>query len=611
MNRSVSSPLTEPEDYPNRKELISESSNSVVKLGDRYPQNHNEKDHSTTNGYTRVSYGVCGLQNLGNTCFMNSGLQCLAHTGPLTEYFLKNKYKEELNKTNPLGMKGRVASAYATLLRDIWSGKYGYVTPSNFKLIVGQFAPQFSGYRQHDSQEFVAFLLDGLHEDLNRVIDKPYITTKDFDNRPDDEIAREQWSTLRCPETNCKNVSVTFDPFMYLSLPLPLKTTLKISLIFVPSNPCEKRSLLFLKIEPLKIKDLKEAVAKKMGLVSHKQILIGDMSDDGFYFYKDNKNLDSFLKKDPKSTSPKLYAFALPRIIKKEEVNGDTENSRAAEKKTNTVYVPVFHRLKKDNSIRILGCPFVLCLELDQIKTTMDFYSKISDYLVQSKIIECPRSDEYLLTVYTIESPSGRSIPTLGIPIRGFSGRAISIDWLIDKYEKLIAQRLETHSTVKVSKLSTKSSWSLYDCLDLFLNEEKLGKDNKWYCPKCKNFTKAIKKFDVWDLPEILIIHLKRFKFDKYHREKIEMDIDFPIKDLDLSGYVSKKGKLSAPPLYDLYGISIHMGSLGGGHYTAFAKNHINQHWYLFNDDKVTKLSSDKALQKRGAYLLFYERQKK
>lgn len=54
-----------------------------------------------------------------------------------------------------------------------------------FQTQVGRFAPQFSGYQQQDSQELLAFLLDGLHEDLNRVKKKPYLELKDANGRPD------------------------------------------------------------------------------------------------------------------------------------------------------------------------------------------------------------------------------------------------------------------------------------------------------------------------------------------------------------------------------------------------------------------------------------------
>lgn len=61
-------------------------------------------------------------------------LQCLSNIPPLTEYFLKDKYTDELNEDNPLGMKGEIARAYAELIKQIWSGKYSYVTPRPFKV---------------------------------------------------------------------------------------------------------------------------------------------------------------------------------------------------------------------------------------------------------------------------------------------------------------------------------------------------------------------------------------------------------------------------------------------------------------------------------------------
>ena len=129
--------------------------------------------------------GLTGLGNLGNTCFMNSSLQCLSNCVSLTEYFLAGSYKDELNRDNPLGMRGEIANAYAGLLNQIWNEQYSSVAPRQFKMQVGRFAPQFSGYQQQDSQELLAFLLDGLHEDLNRVKKKPYVEVKDADGRPD------------------------------------------------------------------------------------------------------------------------------------------------------------------------------------------------------------------------------------------------------------------------------------------------------------------------------------------------------------------------------------------------------------------------------------------
>ncbi|KAK4409132.1 Ubiquitin carboxyl-terminal hydrolase 8 [Sesamum angolense] len=128
----------------------------------------------------------------GNTCFMNSALQCLAHTPKLVDYFLGD-YKKEINPENPLGMNGEIASSFGELLKKLWAPGATPLAPRTFKMKLAHFAPQFSGFNQHDSQELLAFLLDGLHEDLNRVKCKPYVEAKDSDDRPDEEVADEYW----------------------------------------------------------------------------------------------------------------------------------------------------------------------------------------------------------------------------------------------------------------------------------------------------------------------------------------------------------------------------------------------------------------------------------
>lgn len=89
------------------------------------------------------------------------------------------------------------------------------------------------------------------------------------------------------------------------------------------------------------------------------------------------------------------------------------------------------------------------------------------------------------------------------------------------------------------------------------------------YCPGCKEHRQASKKLDLWRLPEILVIHLKRFSYSRYTKNKLETYVDFPVDDLDLSMYIANKST-QASFRYVLYAISNHYGSLGGGHYTAF-----------------------------------------
>uniref|UniRef100_A0A8C1CVD9 ubiquitinyl hydrolase 1 n=2 Tax=Cyprinus carpio TaxID=7962 RepID=A0A8C1CVD9_CYPCA len=171
-------------------------------------------------------------------------------------------FESEINCSNPLGTGGRLAISFAVLLRALWKGTHHAFQPSKLKAIVASKASQFTGYAQHDAQEFMAFLLDGLHEDLNRIQNKPYTETVDSDGRQDEVVAEEAWqrhkmrndsfivdlfqgqykSKLVCPV--CSKVSITFDPFLYLPVPLPQKQ--KVLTVFYFAKEPHKKPVKFL-----------------------------------------------------------------------------------------------------------------------------------------------------------------------------------------------------------------------------------------------------------------------------------------------------------------------------------------------------------------------------
>ncbi|XP_028265179.1 ubiquitin carboxyl-terminal hydrolase 11-like [Parambassis ranga] len=707
--------------------------------------------------------GVCGLTNLGNTCFMNSALQCLSNTPPLTEYFLQSSYLEELNFTNPLGMKGEIAEAYADVIKQMWSGRHYSVVPRVFKTKVGHFASQFLGYQQHDSQELLSFLLDGLHEDLNRVKNKEYIELRDADGRPDQEVAEEAWrnhrrrndsvivdtfhglfkSTLVCPE--CHKVSVTFDPFCYLSVPLPVSKERVMEVFFVSLDPYAKPVQHRVVVPKAgKVSDLCAALSE-MTDVTPTQMVVADVFNHRFYkIYTADESLSCILDRDDifvyelslleeqpeeqvllalylrershyrdygsggssygtslfghplllnvrrsSCSQEALYNLFLQRLARyvrlpdpseeleeeeeeeedeeelyKTQTNGisddedDTENPGPSQtqpccgdassnnQSDGTAPTELKHTqpaLDRVDAGTINGSPSRTEPVCSADTTSTDDPTPSGDSgsngdtkagseppqppcetaeeeSEENKQEEAcspsPPASEHPAKRRACRKKKKRSLFTIqmvnsnGTTERGAGegGSAVSftsqpyvaIDWDPDMkkrfYNENEAEKYVKHASMEVPQQQT--TVQLQECIELFTTVETLEEENPWYCPVCKKHQLATKKLDLWSLPEILIIHLKRFSYTKFTREKLDSIVDFPLRDLDFSGFLLRKNVSSEEPpsCYDLIAVSNHYGGLRDGHYTSYAKNKDSGQWYYFDDSKVTYAKEDQIV---------------
>ena len=151
---------------------------------------------------------------------------------------------------------------------------------------------------------------------------------------------------------------------------------------------------------------------------------------------------------------------------------------------------------------------------------------------------------------------------------------------------------------------------TLKESMDGFTSEETLTGINQYFCEVCNKKVDAKKKIYIWEPPNILIIHLKRFKNERHYTTKTRSKVVFPIDDFDVTDYMSELHTISNTH-YELKAISEHQGSYGFGHYIAYCKNSINNKWYEFNDDDVIHVPYDqleKEIVTTNAYVLFYVR---
>ncbi|XP_072955220.1 ubiquitin carboxyl-terminal hydrolase 5 [Typha angustifolia] len=617
--------------------------------------------HTTNSISTRgAPLGLTGLLNLGNTCFMNSAIQCLVHTPEFARYF-REDYRQEINRQNPFGMVGELALAFGELLRKLWAPGRSPVSPRPFKTKLARFAPQFSGYNQHDSQELLAFLLDGLHEDLNRVKNKHYTKTKDADGRPDEEVADEYWanhiarndsiivdvcqgqykSTLVCPV--CGKVSVTFDPFMYLSLPLQSASSRTMTVtVFTSDGSVLPKPCTVNVPKQGRVRDLLQALSTSCLLKSGEELLLAEIRGHLIHqFLQDPALLLSTVKDDDH-----LAAYKLPKMGKnstyiqfvhrREEVEPGNTSSSTCWKPYGTPLLSLISRevTVRCSDIQVMACKMLASMLQNEelqpsnlsISSDIGALQAPQDEGIKERCISSSETDSreqehlkrvapFRLQLQLVDENNAcidlSEEKVIKIPSLTASA-VVYINWSKKDLKRFDTRHLESiPEVVKYApppKRTRSEPLSLYACLDAFLREEPLVPEDMWYCPRCKEQTQASKKLDLWRLPQVLVIHLKRFSFSRSTKHKLETFVNFPIHDLDLTNYVANK-KNSHRQIYELYALSNHYGSMASGHYTAHIKLLDENRWYNFDDSHISPINEE-DVKSAAAYVLFYRRVK-
>mmetsp|Transcript_23782 Transcript_23782/g.31084 ORF Transcript_23782/g.31084 Transcript_23782/m.31084 type:complete len:1149 (-) Transcript_23782:213-3659(-) len=597
--------------------------------------------------------GKTGLSNLGNTCFMNSGLQCLSHAFPLTRHFLSNAWKDDINYDNPLGTGGNLAKAYDELVKELWFGSRSYTSPTKMKYQISKFAPQFSGFAQHDAQELLVYLLDGLHEDLNRVKKKPYVEMPDGgDGRPDDVVSAEAWekymsrnqsvviehfcglfkSTLICPV--CNKISIVFDPYNVVALELPSRHERVVEVVFVLRDGSVPTRYAIRLDASCTMADVKEKLAKMVGF-EQSHLLLAEVYNNNIYqIFKDQFPLSKLRDEDIVIAYEILpmgkeygHAVLLHRWLDEDE-GGKPELfgipviiSFHTSWTTWDLRKHVWQQLKRllDFDIKKIESDPKLWQDLLKSLQLCEVSQNGLRYKSQAKDSEDAESKEskfadYITNLGKYFPKDDKYLCQEFLDIRPFALSFLAVDWKdlwqthMDREE--VKMCYDDDSMTEAYEESNTAT-TLQHCFDKFTKPEKLDKDNPWYCSKCQDFRQATKTLQLWRIPDILILVLKRFEFrNVLYRDKLEAYIDFPINGLDMSSFCLGESS-DVPAIYDLFAVSNHMGRMGFGHYTAYARDWtdkgLGDQWYLFDDSHVTEVSEN-VVKSKSAYILFYRR---
>ncbi|OQS05088.1 ubiquitin-specific protease [Thraustotheca clavata] len=677
------------------------------------------------------SNGLVGLDNLGNTCYMSSAIQCLSHSRLLSDYFRTGLYRYDINIHNKLGTQGNLAVAFGNLLCQIWSTTKKHLSPASFKTTLAKFNKHFDNSEQHDAQELLAFLLSGLSEDLNRVTEPPTnLTQADSNGRLDIIVADEWWqnflqrevsiivalfmgqykSLLHC--NTCHYQSACFEPFTFLQLPLPESTMLHfvLTVVFHTGQPPLRCTIAVDRDGT--VRDAKAAICAILQ-TSQKLLLIASIKPRAHVIhsiYSDSYKVASFrddellvaYQLENKSVVPQPDLSTYLKVGDAVGVQNDRgstpsharitrcndngtydiafwtgkpdfgySRTRLIQYAGQIVHIYLVHRRMEHSSVyfsdpstlRLFGTPLILPF-VPSVMTGYDLYMAIWQRLhrifhwhtpPQSPGIFIKRLQSQVATVALgrhlnatkfgfclrfvtmdglacsrcswLEGCRGCLVSSDATePVQLCGRETLAMDWdlatMTEEYDGAEASKVEIHPSFEKNKAKVEAPLSIASCLEEFTAKEPM---DEAYCGRCKTLSPSTKKMDLWRLPPLLIIQLKRFQYTATSRKKLRQLVHFPLRGLDLQSFLVSPqvtpgleywqflgGKLaptqrSEDNIYDLYAVINHIGALGAGHYVANILSEVDNKWKCFNDHLCRDID-ERDVVSSSAYILFYTR---
>ncbi|MGH0148573.1 UNVERIFIED_CONTAM: hypothetical protein FKN15_026501 [Acipenser sinensis] len=521
---------------------------------------------------------LTGLKNIGNTCYMNAALQALSNCPPLTQFFVDCGGLVRTDK------KPALCKSYQKLVSDIWhKNRPGYVVPTNLFQGIKAVNPMFRGYSQQDSQEFLRCLMDQLHEELKE-------GQLELDEGPPaismDENMEEDKSQSDNDFQSCESCGSSDKAESETNVKLLTEGAVEAEMLIsdevknhVNNKDWQKEKNLINKLyrasssEDLD-KDI-DTAAEATPIISNQgtvKVQIQSRLSDCFPDVHVNSSSRPHSPLPSEGIHPKLSSSP-PK---------STSVWPSSHKKGDNMYS--CEKCKKlRNGVKfckVQSLPEILCIHLKRFRHELMFSTKIGTYV---------------------------SFPLEGLDLQPFLSKDCAAQTTSYDLLSVICHHGTASSGhyIAYCRNDLNNQWYEFDDQSVTEVSESSVQNAEAYVLfyKLRNGVKFCK---VQSLPEILCIHLKRFRHELMFSTKIGTHVSFPLEGLDLQPFLSKDCAAQTTS-YDLLSVICHHGTASSGHYIAYCRNDLNNQWYEFDDQSVTEVS-ESSVQNAEAYVLFYKK---